>query len=183
MHHHNFKIGLVVLLFLGLSSFYVVHYGFYPIAIMNGEIVLARDYYQIVNSGYVFYTSALATYQKVKLSVPDANKLYQDITKASFDKLIEQKLIDKEFLLRNGISGKALVDKTLLSIKNDNLKEPVAKLYGLTLPEFKKIILEPQAKRELLIEDFKVRQENFNDWLNNAKNNVRLRVLIPGLQK
>ena len=182
MHHHNFKIGLVVLLLFGLSSFYIVHYGFYPIALINGEIVLARDYYQIVNSGYVFYTSALATYQKVKLSVPDANKLYQDIVKASFDKLIEQKLIDQEFSLRKGALVKDLVDKTLSSIKNGNLKEPVAKLYGLTMPEFKKIILEPQAKRELLIEDFKAHQENFNDWLSSAKANVNLRILMPGLR-
>ena len=181
MHHHNFKIGLVVLLFFGLSSFYIVHYGFYPIAIINGEIVLARDYYQIVNSGYIFYTSALATYQKVKLNVSDANKLYQDIAKASFDKLIEQKLIDQEFLLRKGVFGGALVDKTLFKVKNDNLKEPVAKLYGLSMVDFRKIILEPQAKRELLIEDFKARKENFNDWLNSTKANVDLRILMPGL--
>ena len=111
----------------------------------------------------------------------DANKLYQDIAKASFDKLIEQKLIDQEFLLRKGVFGGALVDKTLLKVKNDNLKEPVAKLYGLSMVDFRKIILEPQAKRELLIEDFKARKENFNDWLNSTKANVDLRILMPGL--
>jgi hypothetical protein len=182
MHKHHFKIGLISLLFLGLGTFYIVHYGFYPIAILNGEIVLAQDYYKVTNSGYIFYTNALATYQKVKLGEDESSKLYKDIAKASFDKLIEQKLINKEFDRRMGDVGRELVDKRLASIKNDNLEEPVAKLYGLSMLEFNKFILEPEAKRELLIADFKSQNDSFEAWLNNAKSKVNLRIFIPILR-
>ncbi len=182
MHHHNFKLGLVALLFLGLSSYYTVHYGWYPIASVNGELVLAHDYYKIINSGFIFYTNALATYQKVNLKISDAGNLYQNIAKTSFDKLIEQKLISHEFSLRNGSEVNGLVDKKLSRVKNDSLKEPVAKLYGLTMSEFRKFILEPEAKRELLIEDFKINNEDFGVWLDAAKKNASLRIFIPSLR-
>ncbi len=170
-----------MLVSLGIGVFFITRLGLYPVAFVNWRPIMARDFRTMADSAFSFYLRAIDTYKRGSFTDADAAKLYAEIQRATLDKLIEGELLSNELDLRFGGRGVTEVDKKLLSIENGKLEAAASALYGLTDEEFKKMVLEPQAKREILAEEFKGKNEDFSVWLLDQKRKADIYVLIPGL--
>lgn len=180
IHKHHFYSGLVMLVAAGIGTYFVSHLGFYPVAVVNYQPIFARDFNLVVGSAFNFYVHAIDTYKKDALTDSDAAKLYAEISRATLDKMIEERILAHELDARFGQSGLAEVDKKLSGVDNKKLGAAVSTLYGLTDEKFKKIVLEPQAQREVLTDDFKKKNEDFAAWLLSAKRSASIYVFLPG---
>lgn len=167
---------------VGSAIFYVMHFRLYPVALVGSQAIFADQFYRVADSAFKFYLNASEVYQKKLPSKSDAEKLYSDIKRATLDRFVEDGIFNRELAARFGASAANLVDKKLANVDNDKLKAGVAQLYGLTMQEFKKMVLEPEAEREILIENFQSKNENFDMWLASAKSKVGVTVLMPGIK-
>lgn len=179
MHKHNFYLGLIILVSIGIGIFFVTRLGLYPVAFVNYRPILAREFRVMVDSAFGFYLHAIDTYKKEMLTDADAAKLYTEVRRATLDKLIEEILLEQELISRFGRDGAAQVDKKLAGIDNRKLGSAATALYGLTDEQFKKIVLEPQARREVLLEEFKKKNEDFSAWLLTQKRAASIYVFLP----
>jgi hypothetical protein len=180
IHKHNFYLGLVMLVALGISVFFVTRLGLYPVAAVNWQLILAKEFRVMVDSAFGFYLRAIDTYKKEMLTDADAAKLYAEVQRATLDKLIEERIMEKELDRRFGSGGFDEVDKKLGGVENKKLGSAANALYGLTDEQFKKMVLEPQARREVLAEDFKKQNQDFSTWLREAKREASVYVFLPG---
>ncbi len=172
--------ALIVIVIIGL-----VLTGFYPIAFVGIKPITWHNFKENSAAAYHYYKMTLQTYGG---SQEDLNKPenIQEINRAVLDKLIENEIIFKSLnsipkaneIVRNKIE-QAL--KQAINPK-DNIKEAVNTLYGLTVDEFTKLVLVPQARKEVL--EGRLFLENssnsngFDEWLKKAKKDVKVLILL-----
>ncbi len=182
MHRHHFFIGLIILVTIGALIFFTTNKGLYPVAIVDSKIIFAKDFRKVTESAFAFYSTAVAVYKKQELSEEDGDKLFNEIRRATLEKLIEQSIVGKELSNRLGGGVRAIIDNRLQSVENDKLEEMAPRLYGLSAEEFKDMVLAPEAAAELLANDFKSKNEDYTAWLSNAKKAASVTVLVSGVK-
>lgn len=166
----QFKILFLAIIFFGLLGYYLIHGGLYPVAIVNGSPIWARDLIIQRGAAIVYYQNAL------RVSFPEGSKDLTEIRRAALDKLIENVLIYKELRNRVGAELGGLVDR-----KMPVFKDSVAAIYGLTPAKFKELVLEPQARRELLEGRLFLDKESLGDWLWQARKKANVIILSSRL--
>src|SRR3989338_11359268 len=160
----KYKLAFLAIMFSGLTAYLFVHNGYYPVAIVDSRMILARDFEREFNSALIYYQNALATYSDQKIDLTRVADFVLELRRATLDNLIEDVLISNELKGRLGDSlEKVLVEKL------PSFNESAAALYGLTPSEFKERVLVPQAHREFL-ESYLVKEKsNLQDWLGGPK--------------
>ena len=159
----KYKLSFLAIMFFGLTAYYFVHNGYYPVAIVNSRMILARDFEREFNSALIYYQNALATYSDQKIDLTRVADFVLELRRATLDNLIEDVLISNELKGRLGDS----LEKVLAELPSFN--ESAAALYGLTPSEFKERVLVPQAHREFL-ESYLVKEKsNLQDWLGGSQ--------------
>ena len=160
----KYKLAFLAIMFSGLTAYLFVHNGYYPVAIVDSRMILARDFEREFNSALIYYQNALATYSDQKIDLTRVADFVLELRRATLDNLIEDVLISNELKGRLGDSlEKVLVEKL------PSFNESAAALYGLTPSEFKERVLVPQAHREFL-ESYLVKEKsNLQDWLADSK--------------
>lgn len=168
----KFKIGFLAILFLALASYYIVAAGFYPAALVNGGWISARDFEKYFSSAAFYFQNLLSVY-----SGPEA-KLEQgslsQIRKSVLEKMIEDRLVLTEL---KKILGKETAE--LIGEKIPGADSRATALYGLNPAQFRSMVLEPQAAREIMENRLGY---NLNDWLASAKKSAKITVLAKGLK-
>ncbi len=167
----------------GLTFFYFVQAGFYPIAVVNSRIIGARSYEEVLASAYHYYD------QLLKAEVP-ARELVQmpealvEIRRATLDKLVEDVLVYKELKSRLGKETESIVRNKVssLNLNSPDFRQGVATLYDLTLEEFKETVLVPQARREILEGRLFTEKANLGEWLTRARQEAKVVIFAPNLE-
>lgn len=182
MHKHHFYFGLVFLVLCGVAVFSVAEGGFYPIAVVNGKLILARDFDKMAESAEFFYARVLDTYNKKKVDEEESGNLRRDVERATLERLIEGVLITAE--LKNQLASRAgdLVDKKLQAVENQNLEGAARDLYGLSIADFREMVLYPEAEKEVLTDVLSSENKSFEKWLEEAKSEASTIVLLPGIK-
>lgn len=145
-----FILGLILLtaLFLRVRSSLLV-------LSVNGEMLKWEDF-NSVKLGYSRFRDLN------KSNVSD-----EDIEKGIMFSFVEDVLIKKE--LEKSGRGREIIDKmvegSIRDADQEKISDATSRLYGWTLGEFKKIVLEPQARRNLIDEEFRVKNIDFTSWL------------------
>lgn len=165
-----------------ISAYYTIQTGNYPIAYVDGNFVLRNDYEASLESALHYY-DVLNTGLNIKDDENFLRKGLPDLKMALLDKMVMDKLILNR--LKN-ILGSDLFrmteDKITSAIKQAPSINSVASLYGLNLPDFKKIVLEPQARLELLEGRFDIDKKDFTSWSKEARVNAKVYVFAAGLK-
>ena len=159
---------------VGAAVFYSAKTGMYPVAIVNGKIILARELKGISAAAYNFYARASETYGGRKLEEADTYKLSAEIGRAALDKLVEHELISGELRRRLPKTYAASVERKLELSKRLNLQAAASGIYGLKMDDFVGSVLEPQAAQEVLSDDLKSHGGDFNVWLQEAKKQAKV---------
>ena len=172
----KFKIIFLFIIFFGLGFYYLVHNGFYPVAIVNSHWISARTFKREYQTALIYYQNAIKTYTGQDLAIQQRPDFVKELRRAALDKLIENTLIYSELEIRIGKELSEIVEKKIPSFQ-----ESAISLYGLESAEFKDLVLAPQAQREILEGQLASEKKNFDEWLAKARQTAKVRLLATGV--
>jgi len=156
----------------------------YPVALVDRRIIAFRSFKKGFAATLYYYQKVSETYNPDNLAVIESQEVKKEVERALLDKLIENVLIQRELRGRFKKSELEAVieNKIEEAIKGKNIEKEVQTLYNLSLDEFRKNLLKPQAEREVLTDRFFLENKNFNDWLKETKLKTRVIILLPNLE-
>lgn len=172
----HFFLTFLAIIFVGLASYYVVHFGYYPIAIVNGNLVFARSLTDEYFVAYRYYANLLGPQNDRVASL----EFKKELRRATLNDLIEKSLIGQELKNRVGRDLDSLVDnKIKIPAKSDDVEKAANLLYGLSLADFREMVLVPKAQREILEGRLFLEKKNIEEWLVGAAENASVFILTP----
>jgi hypothetical protein len=134
------------------------------------------DYYNMSHNYLV-----LASTSNSDLQTLAATSTQKDIKRAVIEKLIENKLIYAEAQKRVGNDLKEIANQKIQNaLKTIDINDAVNKMFGISIENYTEEELLPDAYKEILQGRMDASGEDFNNWLENAKNNAHVFILIPG---
>lgn len=160
-----------VMIFLITTCFIIIKLELYPVAFAPKWFISAREFNKIIASLLNYYEKSFAVYTTSTFVLDIGAQ--KEIKRAALDKLIEDRIIDE--ILRKNLGSdleKIVKDKMTNLQMSDNLAKASQILYNLSLEDFRRLVLIPQAKKEIL-------EERGID-LEEIKKSSRPVILIPG---
>lgn len=130
-----------------------------------------------------FYRSNIRISGKSDQTV-NAEEVQRDLQRVTMEGLIEQTLIDRELaqryaaddlerLIANKIEG--------VDMASETMAEAMELMYGLDAEGFKRLVLIPEAKREILAGNLSLQNGRFTDWLTTQKAEAHVVIFVPSL--
>lgn len=184
MTYKNSLILFAVFMAAGFGSYVAARNGFYPVAIVNFDLVTARDAEKNYIAAYRYSRNALLVYgsDPAVLENP-VSRL--EIKRGTLEKLVLDELVYSELKRRSRKSdfyaaAQNKIDRYLS--ENKNVEEAAKNLYGFTLEEFRERVLLPQAYLEVLAGGMFLNNENFEEWFQQARNSAAVVILSPKLE-
>lgn len=178
MSHYRIYIFFSLIVAAGLTGIFLVSQGYYPIALVENDLISARRFVEEYTAASFYYKNVLKTYGSALRDVPRLTP--SDLRLAVMNGIVEKVLISKGAKLETGEDLDYLISNKLAKFAGDEkLGEAVEALYGLTRKEFERDILIPQAEREILAGRLFLRGENLEDWLRKAKAAARVIIFSP----
>ncbi|MCL5004336.1 MAG: SurA N-terminal domain-containing protein [Patescibacteria group bacterium] len=155
----------------------------YPVAFVGLKPVFAKDFNRNYSASMVYYEKALKTYAKDSQTL-EANEIKKEIQRAVLDNLIENILIERELKKELKPSDlNSLVEKKMGEIPGSQTTDKaVETLYGFSFDEFKKRVLEPQAKKEILSNRLFLASVDFDERMKSVRSQANIMIFLPGLE-
>lgn len=181
-HYRKFQwfyLMFLAIVFFGLGSYYFIHFGHYPVAIVNSRLITAKALNEEYIVAYRYYAgAALLAGKREEIDNPDFKK---EIRRATLNNLVEKALISKELEKRIGKDLGGIIENKISASINDrsNLEEAAENLYGLSLADFQEMVLAPQAEREILEGRLFLEKKDLSAWLFEAASNAKVFILTP----
>ncbi|MEK7553673.1 MAG: SurA N-terminal domain-containing protein [Patescibacteria group bacterium] len=167
-------VGIIVVLIL---------FGVYPIALVGISPIMVNDYNRNYSTSLNYYEKALKTYAQDS-QVLKADEARQEIKRAVLDNLIENILIEKE--LKKEIKQKdlnVLVENKIKEISESQITDKaIETLYSFSLSEFKKRVLKPQAKKEILEDRFFLAGIDFDERMKSVRSQTKVMIFLTGFE-
>lgn len=146
--------------------------GVYPVAKIDGGLIANRTFVKVERAAENF---ANAEFQKTGMKPVDfeasANALFRrDIGKGTLTFLIEDIIIRREGeKMRDefNVLVKERVDEAL--VNSTNADRAARLVYGLSLADFRAYVLMPQARRDIVAEILKEKNQDFAVWMREQK--------------
>lgn len=167
-----------LLILVGLLAFSVIRSGYYPILSVNGRWVSARTFWKNYQADSIYYQNFLNIYNLK----PDPSRKDETVIPAQFKRLVlnqivENILIGEEVKKQLGADLEALVSSRVNKIDQDaEFKKAAEAVYGLSFNEFRREILIPLAKAEILTGWLFLQGKKLDDWLSGAKQSSQVKV-------
>ncbi|MBI5401374.1 hypothetical protein HZB05_00915 [Candidatus Wolfebacteria bacterium] len=167
----------------------VIFDGYWPAVFVNSNAISYKRFKEAYTASIYYYRAGLkATSQDT--AVLESDEVQKELKRAVLDSLVEQKLIESE-LGKRMLSGdlSRMIDEKMNreNLNSENFKKGSELLYGLPVKEFKKIVLIPQVKREILEGRFILvdsinngQAGGFDTWLKNERIKAKVSVLLSG---
>ncbi len=179
MKINKYFIIFLLILFLGLGSYYLVHFGYYPVAFVNAKMITARSLNNDFVAAYQYYGNVLvARGADVK-----SEGFKRELNRQLLNRAIDNILVNKGLEIIVGKDLAQIMENKLSApnLSSAELAESVKNLYGLSLPEFRELVLVPQAEREVLEGRLTLQKKELTAWLNEARGLARVWILLPNL--
>ena len=173
----------LAIIFVGIVSYYFIHFGHYPVAIVNGKFITAKALNEEYLVAFQYYVRTLANLGQENDDYVDPNSpvVHKELRRAAMHDLIDKALVTEELKKRIGKDVDSAVDNRISAVNADNkeVAEAAKLLYGLDIESFKSMVLVPQAEKELLEGSLYLEQKKFVDWLKQAETDARVTILTP----
>lgn len=156
--------------------------GFYPVAIVGSTPILARTW-QKAERGAEYFTNAQMKSapegKEIDFSLSENRELLLDIQRGTLTFLIENMIMQQE---GDTVAGDYLLDvsdriKDALS-RAENLDEKVERIYGFSPEDFKRFVLFPQARQDVIRAALILRHQTFEDWIREEKKKKKVRLFF-----
>ena len=148
------KYFFIAIVLAAAIFYFAVYFNFYPMLKVNGDFVLAREYYARLG-GLEFYSRATG-------EEADENIISRGvILSLIIDKMVSEELSQRQVGLDE--AEKRVSD----AVESDltNLENAAWKLYGWNIKEFERFSLLPQARRDVLAEKLALEGIDMSEWL------------------
>lgn len=170
--------GIVFITIVGV----IIYAGFFPIASINSDWLWYRDLTKSIRAiEQLQRTSSGAGLPSLVGTTTLSALGTSDIQRGVLEELIREKIIAQE--LERVDSSRDWNDRVardvegLLSGKNRGvLEEATRELYYLDFKDFKKLVLAPQIREELLRKELELRAKDPEAWLEAAFKNARVKI-------
>lgn len=175
MTHPNYKPYFIfaVIVAAGLLVVFFISAGFYPIAVVNGTLISARSFSREYQAADLSYHKALDTYGKKAFG--DRELAQGELQALAMQSMVEDILVADGARREAGSDLGSLVDSKLSQLGSDaELEKAASNLYGLTKDEFWKLVLVPQARRDVLAGRLFLRGQKIDDWLADARKSAKI---------
>ena len=168
----------LMVVFTGVASYYVVHLGHYPVAIVNGTMITAKALNEEYAVAFQYYARTLSGQKEIN---PNSRDVQKELRRATLNDLVQKALISAELKTRVGDDLDSVVESKISTETKDSqaLAEAAKILYGLDFVHFKQMVLVPQAEKELLQGRLFLENKKFADWLGEAEKSAKVTILTP----
>lgn len=180
-HIHKFQwyyLTFLAIIFAGLGFYYIVQAGYYPIAIVNGDVILAGEMKEEYSAALYYYANSPLTGQRPDVTGGDFQK---ELRRAVMQELIEKSLVIKGLTDRAGGEADDLVDRKIQeqNIDAQTLDSAARALYGITAADFMRLALIPRAQREVLESRLFLEDKKLDDWLKESAESAKVFIITP----
>ncbi|KKW18577.1 MAG: hypothetical protein A2131_01055 [Candidatus Sungbacteria bacterium GWC2_49_10] len=164
-------VALIALFFASAAFAYGTR--LYPVAVVDGSPVWMRTWERMIDAAEKFTNAdrALGGESPLDFSLPENARIQSDIRRNTLTYIIEDKIISEEgsnFIDGFGSFTSEEVQKIMRASVRDP-KEIARDVYGVSLDEYKALILAPQARRNALAGALQSRGRTLDDWLYEMK--------------
>lgn len=177
-----FFIILLVMVGVGVGGYFLIKGDIFPVAVVNSEV--------ITNKTFERHIAALSQYYEVSKKNAEANSSavpqlpnVSDLQRATLYQLIEDALIASNFY-SIVTDGDAAITRKLADAEKEmrttKFQDSLRALYGLTVDEFRRFVLVPQAERELITDALREKGQEFDAWLASVQSNANVFILLRG---
>ena len=162
--------------FAAIFSAVVITTGFYPIVFIDYTPALSMRTWKRAEMGARNFTNA-GFLKAGKRSIDFRNPLYDDIrntiARDTLIFLVEDEILSREGKKKYDEFEHTVEEKIKNAVAGKTLTASVGKLYGFTFGDFETFVLYPQARREVMRDDFGD-EEQFAAWFEDAKKKHRV---------
>lgn len=169
-----------------LTIVILVVMGYWPVAKVNGHFITFAELSKNYGVAIHFYQSELKLNQK-DLDILNSNESKNEIKRAVLESIIENELISEELDRELGNDLVVIVEQKInkIDLGSEDFKRGSEILYGLSPEDFKKLVLIPRAREEIL--QGRLFLENntstklIGEWLMEEKSKAAVTIFVPGL--
>lgn len=168
-------------LFFGISSGIA--------AMVDGKPIWKKDFNETVSLMVKYYDTAGGHHDATEISESEITKdkdLMKRVQKESLERMIEYKIMTLGLEKMNpdwDKSAQAKISDALKKVKeNDKFEEGVKALYDMSQADFKGKVLIPQAQFEILSEELKKQNKNYDEWMKEEKEKASVKIMVDGLE-
>lgn len=171
-------IGVLVFAYWGISS------KAYPVATVNDSFIATRLFQLAGTAARTYYENVSGTYGG--LASTTETQFESHMRQVALQALIEDELVAAELMtIFEAEPLRAAVDKRIaeaLASSSQTTPDAVRALFGLTLDEFKEVVLAPRARLELLEAELARSGRSLDDWLQAALYGARVSISVSDLE-
>lgn len=154
------------LLALGVLILLLISWGYYPIAIVNGQVITAQQF----NQGYQVATNYSDAFSKVYgIDATSSIALDESPSATQLDvlnELIQNSLVHQSLVKDLGGDYDTLVSERVAQYDdNTTLQAASEAIFGLSYNDFKQSFLVPETEREVMSGRLFLQGQNIDDWL------------------
>lgn len=166
-----------VLMCSGAATYVVIRTGVYPVAIVNSEMISARLFERELGVALNYYTDTL---RGNEITPPPGQDFIRELRRAVLDDLIEKRLIRQLAREAIGENLPALVNEKIgfLDEGDENIPATIESLYGMSLEEFRELVMIPEAERVILKNELFADEKDrvFAEYLEGQRNEAKVYV-------
>ncbi|MST04109.1 MAG: hypothetical protein EXS49_00880 [Candidatus Pacebacteria bacterium] len=179
---NKYFITLISFLGFGMLMYYLTISGNYPIAYIDGDLISQKSYGEYLVSAVHYYSEASKVENNGE-EIKDFASYIPEIKRSILDKIISDSIIESKLQDMLGDDLNSMVNKKVEpAAQNDKFSQYVSSLYGISFERVKAIVLEPQARQEILEGRLSLQNLNFNDWISDSKKIANIHLFINGLK-
>ena len=166
-----------------LLSFFLIilALGWYPIASVNGDLISARHFRQYVDSALSYQATSFSTYSASSTRLLAASQQSEaQLGSVALDELIEHQLIFQGVEEKIQDSHVQLTkDKVANYREQPELIGASRDLFRISPELFSNVLLEPEARRELLRGRLFLDGVVLDEWLIEKRKSAKVRIFSP----
>ncbi len=162
----------------------VISFRLYPIAFVGWQPVIYGNFSKNYDAEIFYSTKFLSTYNKSNADIINSLEIRNEIKRDRLEALIEDILISNQLkvIFSNSELDSQINKNVSAVIEGKDIKKEIEALYNLSVSEFTKYFLEPQARREILEARMRMENINFNEWLASEKKVAKVMIFLPGFE-
>jgi len=175
-------ISFLAIVALGVVFYLGVRAGLYPVAIVDSNWITAARFREEFDATKAYFTPAVAQARARKEPI-DETALEAEYRRASMDRLVEITLVRKKAFSLFGTGLKKERDKIIGEARLDPaaVEASVKIAYGWDFPTFTKLVVVPQAEKDLITASLAEKKMSYDEWLAIARKDASVYLLIRGL--
>lgn len=173
---------------LVMGGFLVFYISSNMVALVNYDPIWKKDFNETLDLMIKYYDISdhnLTTDTSSKSLLGDKDFLKQ-IQKEALGRMIDYKILAMELEKINPDwreLARIKIDNATLKIKEqEKFEEGVRTLYGMSFSEFERKVLMPQSQFEIVSEELKKQNKNYDEWLKEKRMLIKIRIMIEGLE-